>query len=69
MPRTDETGRLAPDQARLRKIKCVLQKHLERESEGKRIYNFCYCQSILLSRLISRLPQELSRLLSKWFQN
>ena len=23
MPRTDETGRLAPDQARLRKIKCV----------------------------------------------
>ena len=23
MPRTDETGRLAPDEARLRKIKCV----------------------------------------------
>ena len=72
MPRTDETGRLAPDEARLRKIKCVTsitKTFRERESEGKRIYNFCSCQSILLSRLISRLPQELSRLLSKWFQN
>ena len=59
MPRTDETGRLVPDAARLPKIKDVTSTtNTFRECEIDRIYNFWYCQSVSLSRffLISRLP-------------
>ena len=41
MPRTDETGRLAPDEARLRKIKCVTsitKTFRERERVREREY-------------------------------
>ena len=50
MPRTDETGRLAPNAARLRKIKDVISTTKTfRQRETDRIYSFCYCQSVLLS--------------------
>ena len=50
MPRTDETGRLAPNAARLRKIKDVTSTTKTfRQRETDRIYSFCYCQSVLLS--------------------
>ena len=47
MPRTDETGRLALDAARLRKIKDVTSTTKTfRQRETDRIYNFCYFQSV-----------------------
>ena len=50
MPRTDETGRLAPNAARLRKIKDVTSTTKTfRQRETDRIYSFCYCQCVLLS--------------------
>ena len=47
MPRIDETGRLASDAARLRKIKDVTSTTKTfRQRETDRIYNICYFQSV-----------------------
>ena len=58
MPRTDETGRLAPNAARLRKIKDVTsttKKNLDRERQIEYIVfvivKAFYCRFFLISRL------------------